>query len=293
MAKRRGSSRAKGISIHIGLNTVDPRQYDGWDGELLACENDAKDMAGIAKAAGFKSTLLLTKRATRRAVLGALASAAKAVKSGDIVMVSYSGHGAQVPDMDDEEPDHMDETWCLYDGQVIDDELNAAYSRFAKGVRVLVFSDSCHSGSVVKAHVGVLRASGALRTLTEPQTGVRSEEGPRSRAMPPDVAQRVYREHQKFYDGLQASAKKGSKSMVTASVLLISGCQDNQESSDGTFNGLFTGTLLRVWKQGKFEGSYRSFHKAIGTRMPPIQSPQYFVTGQPDPKFDAQRPFTV
>ena len=29
---------SKGISLHIGLNRVDPTAYDGWDGALAACE---------------------------------------------------------------------------------------------------------------------------------------------------------------------------------------------------------------------------------------------------------------
>jgi hypothetical protein len=35
---------AQGISVHVGLNKVDPKQYEGWDGQLNACEADAKDM---------------------------------------------------------------------------------------------------------------------------------------------------------------------------------------------------------------------------------------------------------
>jgi hypothetical protein len=44
----------------------------------------------------------------------------------------------------------MDETWCLYDGQLLDDELHGAWEKFQAGVRILVFSDSCHSGTVLK-----------------------------------------------------------------------------------------------------------------------------------------------
>ena len=54
-----------GIALHIGLNRVDPIHYQGWDGQLTACEADAKDMVALAKKQGFKSpTLLLTKAAT-------------------------------------------------------------------------------------------------------------------------------------------------------------------------------------------------------------------------------------
>ena len=40
---------AKGISIHIGLNHVDPKHYQGWDGALNACIADANDMRALAK----------------------------------------------------------------------------------------------------------------------------------------------------------------------------------------------------------------------------------------------------
>jgi len=36
---------AKGIALHIGLNSVDPHKYEGWSGPLSACEADANDMA--------------------------------------------------------------------------------------------------------------------------------------------------------------------------------------------------------------------------------------------------------
>ena len=40
----------KGRSLHVGLNAVDPGQYEGWDGTLRGCENDANDMKVIAEA---------------------------------------------------------------------------------------------------------------------------------------------------------------------------------------------------------------------------------------------------
>jgi hypothetical protein len=80
---------------------------------------------------------------------------------------------------------------------------------------------------------------------------------------------------------------------VKASVLLISGCQDHQLSQDGTFNGLFTGTLKTVWNGGTFDGSYRRFHTAIGSKMPPDQTPKLSLVGAGNPAFIAQRPFAL
>jgi metacaspase-1 len=60
---------AKGVSLHLGLNSVDPHKYEGWSGPLNACEADANDMADLAQNQGYASTKLLTKKATRGAVL--------------------------------------------------------------------------------------------------------------------------------------------------------------------------------------------------------------------------------
>jgi hypothetical protein len=97
-----------------------------------------------------------------------------------IFFLTYSGHGGQVPNTgNDFEPDGFDETWCLYDGELIDDELYTALGSFAAGVRIFVLSDSCHSGTV-------------LREARFAALGVRP---PRPRMMPRDIALRVYMEH--------------------------------------------------------------------------------------------------
>lgn len=269
----------KGISIHIGLNYVDPKRYDGWDGELVACEYDAKDMADLAKAQGFKPSLLLRSKATAKAVVTAIQKAAAVLKSGDTLFISYSGHGGQVKDTNSDEgrygdmKDRKDETWCLFDRELVDDELAALWAGFKKGVRILVLADSCHSGST---------------TREKP----RKPKG-RVRLMPPETAARVYEKHKALYDAIQSSLTGTEVEQIKATVLLISGCMDNQLSSDGDRNGLFTETLMEVWEDGAFSGGYRSFREKIVTRMPAEQTPNYFVIGAPNPKFEKEIPFTI
>jgi hypothetical protein len=67
--------------------------------------------------------LLLTKESTRKNVLAFVRAASGALQSGDLPFVSYSGHGSQITDVSGEEDDKLDETWCLYDGELIDDEV--------------------------------------------------------------------------------------------------------------------------------------------------------------------------
>jgi hypothetical protein len=299
MAKTSKRSGARAVSVHVGLNAVDPKHYEGWSGDLVACEFDAQDMTAIAKAAGIKPTQLLTKKATRANVLAAVTAASKTLHAGDLLLLTYSGHGGQIPDVTGEEDDKLDETWCLYDGELIDDEVFLALSRFEAGVRILVFSDSCHSGTVTRA-----------RITDGPQSAGRSK------MMPPAVAMRTYREHQAFYDKLQHDVAKASGRASTpdpdsalarvavsrrltaiandckASVILISGCQDNQTSMDGDHNGAFTEHLLTVWNHGKFHGNYAQFHAAIKAQMPRTQVPNLFTLG-PVGKFLTETPFSV
>jgi metacaspase-1 len=271
-----------GRALTIGLNAVDPSHYGGWSGELNACEADAEDMASIAS---LDATTLLTQNATRDRVIAEIGKAAKKLKSGDLFLLTYSGHGGQLPDLNSDEDDSQDETWCLYDGEFVDDELYFHLSKFAKGVRLLVFSDSCHSGTVVK----MAFYHGAASTK-----GIGASNGVKFRNMPPGAALRTYRKNRSFYDKILKDTKlKNADSKVKASVMLISGCMDNQLSADGDFNGLFTSNLLRVWNNGKFKGNYRAFHKAILGRMPPDQTPNYFRIGPANSAFEAQKPFTV
>jgi metacaspase-1 len=311
------AAKKTALSLHLGLNTVSPAAYAGWEGPLAACEFDANDMAALAKSKGMKTSVLLTQKATRAALLAGLRNAARTLKTGDLFFLSFSGHGGQVKDTNRDETDGQDETWCLFDGQLIDDELYFELSRFAAGVRVLVLSDSCHSGSVTRDRLS---------------SSVPPPPGQRPKLMPVAVGQRVYASHQALYDGLQADVAKRAATLRKAdalaqgraptdpdaalallaggglvgaaaqavalvgafkpSVVLISGCQDNQTSMDGEHNGAFTEQLLRVWNHGAFTGTYASLHARVRAVLPPTQSPNLFSLG-PTAAFLKERPFSV
>jgi hypothetical protein len=275
---------AKGISIHIGLNRVDPEHYSGWEGVLGACESDATDMQEIAKNNGFTANILLSEHATRKAVISNIKKAAQSLVSGDILFISYSGHGGQLPDRNNDEPDGQDETWCLYDSQLIDDELHELWAEFSPGIRILVISDSCHSGTMTKA---------AISSVSTPIPNYeRSGKSLITRNLPGEIANRVYRKNQAFYDKI-AKELPEKKSVVNATVLLLSGCQDNQLSYDGTFNGEFTRILLGVWNEGRFKGDYVKFHKRIVEQLPSYQTPNLFHIGSNPTSFMEQRPFKI
>jgi hypothetical protein len=117
----------------------------------------------------------------------------------------------------------------------------------------------------------------------------------RFREMPPEISLRTYEQNRAFYEALQSKTpgQAVSRRELRTSVRMISGCQDNQLSADGTFNGLFTARLKRVWNGGKFRGNYASFHASIVELMPPVQTPNHYVIGPAAPAFDAQKPFQI
>lgn len=289
-----------GYSLHIGLNRVDPAAYGGWDGKLNGCVNDANAMLRLATANGFEPAQLLDSAATSEAVVSAIGGLARRAVAGDLVLLTCSSHGGQVADVDGDEPDGQDETWVLFDRQVVDDELRRMYAQFAPGVRVVVLSDSCHSGSVIRD----VRRDALLQQGREIDLGL--PVGARggqpvvlppeavARVMPRGVAEKDDKARRSTYEFVQSLAGSTTDADVAASVLLVSGCQDDQYSYDGPVNGEFTGTLLRVWDEGAFAGGgYRELHAAVLAQMPERQQPNFLTLGTVDEAFLAQKPFTI
>lgn len=261
---------AQGISIHIGLNAVDPGSYDGeWEGKLNGAVRDAEDMYAIACTQGFQASKLLDEAVTREAVIKTIRTASETLQTGDILLLTYAGHGGILPDKSGDESDGYDETWCLYDGHLLDDELNLLWKGFAQGVRILVISDSCHSGTVTRGGIG------------------------QPRAMPDDVAVDTWRNQREFYRNLLESMEDDCNSAPLASVRLLSACREDQIAYDGLPNGFFTKTLKEVWDDGGFNGNYALFFERIYDRMYQYQPPDHVLTGQPDPVYDSQKPFLI
>lgn len=277
-----------GWALHIGLNAVDPAHYAGWNGELAACENDMNDMAALSQRAGFASrTILRTGQATRASVLGAIRDLAQSATAADLVLVTYSGHGGQVPDLGGDEPrDDMDDTWCLYDGQLLDDELLLEWTKFPRGCRILVVSDSCHSAGMEKFAI-------TDWDLARPQG--------RPRLTPPSIVRRTFEANEAFYTAIQrdtdaafaAKARSDREAAVAASVQLLAACREYELAYEDADNGRFTRALLETWDFGRFSGNYRKFYQQLASRTPGPQVPQHRAFGAPDAAFQGQQPFQI
>jgi len=96
--------------------------------------------------------VLIDEQATRALILSAVRALSERTVADDIVLIHFSGHGSQAPDMNGDEDDGFDETILPHDSRtpgiadITDDELNALLSGFEFG-SVVVILDSCHSGT--------------------------------------------------------------------------------------------------------------------------------------------------
>lgn len=154
----------KGYSLHIGVNRLSPDsetyahpipQEGGGRSvtskDLRACENDAMEFARLAIKHRFqKINLLLSEYADSKTFFKLLSTYQRELRSGDLFLLTFSGHGGQIMDHSGDDADGLDEVWCFYDTIVSDDQLFDAWSGFEEGVRIVVVSDSCHSGDILK-----------------------------------------------------------------------------------------------------------------------------------------------
>lgn len=284
---------AKGISIHIGVHHFDSSHY-GYEGTLESCPKDAMDMQEIADSQNFESTLLLTEEATRDNVKNAIQEASEQLEEGDMLFLSYSGHGGTLPDENQDEGanDYADETWCLYDGQLLDDELLQLWSLFAEGVRVFVISDSCHSGTVTKA---------------APSPEEQAQSKAQIKAIPYSKARDIYIQNKSFYRKIAEETPMTMPKDINCTVKLFAGCQDTEFSYmfEGAENSTFTEKLNEVWDAGQFVGDTESFFTQIKEKVtgmnfgvddggnPRTQTPNLLTIGIQNEAFDTQRPFSI
>lgn len=269
---------ARGFALTIGLLEVDPDCYEGWPGIMRVCDADARDMAQLLED-GFSCSTLISAKATRAAVIAEIRSAAQTMAAGDLFVLFYSGHGSFVPDLDDDEAKQSDQTWCLYDGQLIDDELYVLWSEFAKGTRIVVLSDSCYSGSIIKQLAMTLGEDAAPGLV---------------KAIPPDIARMTYEANKASYDQILAPFKVDDpRQDVKARVILISACEEHTEAREGPVNSVFTAALKRVWNNGAFNGSYDQFHQAIQQAITNGQVPMLAYAGTQIPSLAAERVFRI
>jgi len=136
-------------ALCVGIN------YAGSRAELRGCINDMNEWATELAALHFDVTPLTEHDATCDRIRQALGELVKTAKPGDTLVFQYAGHGTQVPDLNGDEPDGLDEAFVPFDWEeghfLTDDEIFEITSHLPEGAALTFFVDCCHSGSIARA----------------------------------------------------------------------------------------------------------------------------------------------
>lgn len=298
-------------ALFIGIN------YTGQKGELRGCINDVKNIrAFLSSTYTIHETLTLTddqtsdpsKLPTRANLLAGFRWLREGAKSGDSLIMHYSGHGGNVKDEDGDEEDGYDETLIPLDyqqaGQIVDDEVHDVLVRgLPKGVRLTAIMDCCHSESILDLPYSY-NVNGDLEIVENNKnegiskiisTGVRfAFDGNKSRA------QASLQEGFKLLmaggnGGDSAAREKTNRTRSTdADVISFSGCRDSQTSADAHIGGEATGAmsyaLIKALKSDAnidYTGLLKSMRKTLEgkyTQVPMLSAGR---------KLDLESPFNI
>ena len=126
--------------------------YPGTVNDLNCCVNDLDMSLNHHTSLGFQIRAFQNSEAKRKVFIEQIRYAFLNAKFGDYIWIDYSGHGSYRKDTSGDEIDGYDETLCLYDGDVIDDETAELCKLIPVGVTVVFFLDSCFSGSATRIY---------------------------------------------------------------------------------------------------------------------------------------------
>lgn len=238
-------------SLHIGVSYADTDHYGNTLIPLPCCVVDAHFMYGMAQRFQYdKSTLLLNEEATASNVKDKIIEYSQTLNAGDLCIITYSGHGAQLPDFNGDEISGADQTWCLYDRQLIDDELRRFWKEFNPGVNVFVFLDSCHSGTAIKEEIKVEGP-----TFKDYLTKVK--------AMDKRHYIKNFTNNRDLYIPLLHQATV-SLDDIKCSVFSLSACRDKEEALAGSFVSYFTRIVINTLANAHHEiKNYRDLHEKV------------------------------
>lgn len=256
-------------ALCIGINN-----YPGTDMDLAGCVNDAADWSALLTERGFRVQKLTDAQATKAAMVAAIRALVKGAAAGDSLVITFSGHGTYAPDENGDEPDGLDEGLCPYDikqGNVlIDDEIHHLFSERAAGVKIVLVSDSCHSGTVIRAAPADPDADGARPRFM-----------PMGAWLPEDRLPRAANGKPATQVALSSTLSPWAGAISqSGGDLLLSGCAEgpNNFSYDAVIarraNGAFTYYALKALKKLPAGATYADWHAEIRKALPSASYPQ-------------------
>jgi hypothetical protein len=252
----------------VGINRYpDPRN------NLKGCVNDVLLMAKtLRERFGFTGPtdikLLTDERATTANLRKGLEGLVAGASPGDTLVFHYSGHGAQVRDVDgDELSDNLDEILCPYDldwnHPFADDDLAEICRDVPRGTLFTVILDCCHSGT-------------GLRNFLRPDLPIRYKFLPapvevRHRSEPRIENRGIDRSVTMIGPDKALPVRRFGISLSKTNAVLIAGCRSDQTSADawidGDYHGALTYYLWRSLRDMKWKGTYRKLISETGAAL--------------------------
>lgn len=264
-----------GTSIHIGVNEPATPSDD-----LIHSEHNALAMAGLAFQAGYTDIHLLRGAgATRQAVHERIWNATGALKRGETLLVSFSGHGSLVRDESGDEGGGFDETWCLADGDLVDDELAECWRRAPEGSRIVLVGESCFGDGMSRHAMGAMLPYSPWQDEDEDWLGDDDYGGEVMRGVKPFA--------------VSSSCIASGPTLdygIRASVLVLAAASETQHATEG----VYLRHLLKLWDNGNFTGSFCDLHRRLCEDVRHDahgQEPQIHMLGAEDLKFPLEIAF--
>jgi metacaspase-1 len=207
----------KKFALIVGIN-----HYKLPGNDLSGCINDANNVRNyLMNCAGFNPSnikMVTDSNATKANILSGLRWLIAQGAEGVELFYYHSGHGTQVFDASGDESDQLDEVLVTHDFDwnnsatiLLDDYLAEVFAGLPQGAFLSMICDTCHSGSMTKDLV-------------------------RNIAMPKDMAKKM--------EGRAVKRNKfGMKNDGSQRHILLSGCRDDQTSSEAVIGGVRQGAL--------------------------------------------------
>lgn len=236
--------------------------YPGTSNDLRGCVNDAmlwEDL--LTTQYGFITVgRLIDSYATRKNVKNAMGDLIRSSIAGDILVITFSGHGTSVLNPNTHEKNGRDEALCLYDGLLIDKDIRNIMDVIPEGVKTTIIIDSCFSGTMTRLD--------AMTNDDNPEHWIYP------RYMPPDSKDIVDVMNAERVREIFRSDKKEEDMLE----ILITGSNDAEYSYDAFFGGKYYGAMSYHANQilRKYPNiTYADFHEKLRKILPSSKFPQH------------------
>lgn len=208
---------------------------------LQGCVEDVRNLGDVLRAAGFAvetcvddaldGTRNLAVQPTRNVIQAKLAAFLLELQPGDMGLVWYSGHGVLLPDgdnawvpLDFQRSGFVDETW-----------VRAHLAALPEGVRLFIGSDACHSGTTfdLKYDIEPLLSRSISKSYRSVlQTKAKGRRSFEHKDLDLDAT--------RTFEVLDAWPNRDE---LSATVVVLSGCKDDETSADAFEEGEFQGAM--------------------------------------------------